>query len=205
VPAVENGYALTVTIVADKVTVLGLGLLLRNEPYLALTGVAVHDRQQIVETVARQAPDVVLLDPPTHLQTTLECCRELRAAAPQTELVVFVSAVSAGVVERAQEAGALGVVSRSGDSQELVEAVLAAGRREPYVCSLLRQAPADLSARQESVLALIAEGLSTQDIATQLGVSPETVKSHVKVTLRKLDARGRAHAVAIGLRRALID
>ena len=201
--------ALTVAIVAtNRATLLGLGALLRSERGLVLTGTTMRDRAQMLKTVAREHPDVVLLDLSLDRQPELlECCRQLREAAPNTELVVFTSATGVSIVERTQEVGVLGVVSHQGDPKELVRAVLHAGAHQPYVCTFFRQhaEASDLSARQESILGLIAEGLDTQDVAARLNVSPETVKSHVKAILAKLGAHGRAHAVAIGIRRGLID
>jgi DNA-binding CsgD family transcriptional regulator len=62
-----------------------------------------------------------------------------------------------------------------------------------------------VTAREIDVLLLIAQGLSNGEIAERLFVSPETVKTHVKTVLEKLHARTRAHAVAVALRRGLID
>ena len=199
---------LSVAIIApDKVTVLGLAALLRNEPRFALAGSTSRDCRQVIAAVARQRPDVALIDLSLdRAHQALECCRDIRDASPDTQLVVLTTAQEPSIVQRAQTAGALGVVARAGDPRELARAVLFAGRGQPYVCSTLREAPPapQLSARQEHILALLSEGLNTQDIADRLGVSPETVKSHVKVILHKLGARGRTHAVAIGMRRCLI-
>jgi len=194
-------------IAADKVTVLGLAALLRNEPRFALAGSTNRDLDHVVELIARQQPHVALLDLSIgRPQETLAAVRQMRERAPDTQVVVFTNVEEPGIVERARSAGALGVVARSGDPRELARAVLFAGRGQPFVCSVLREAPnaPELSARQEHILGLLSEGLDTQDIADRLGVSPETVKSHVKVILHKLGARGRTHAVAIGMRRCLI-
>jgi DNA-binding NarL/FixJ family response regulator len=93
------------------------------------------------------------------------------------------------------------------EPKEIVRAIISAGRHQVYVCPQLLQAPItpELSARQGLILNLLAEGKDTQDIATELNVSTETIKSHVKVILAKLGARGRTHAVAIGIRRSIID
>jgi DNA-binding NarL/FixJ family response regulator len=207
--ASDNLLHLSVAIIAaDKVTMLGLAALLQKEPRFKLTGNTTRDCKQVVDAIGRQKPDIVLLDLSiARPQQALECCRNIREASPTTQLVAFTNLEEPGIVDRATNAGVLGVVSRAGDPRELVRAVLFAGRGQPYVCSLLRQAPEspELSNRQEHILGLLAEGLDTQDIAERLGVSPETVKSHVKVILQKLSARGRAHAVAIGMRRALIS
>jgi DNA-binding CsgD family transcriptional regulator len=62
-----------------------------------------------------------------------------------------------------------------------------------------------LTDRETEILQLVADGLANPEIADRLFVARETVKSHVRHILAKLDARSRSHAVAIGLRRGLID
>ena len=65
--------------------------------------------------------------------------------------------------------------------------------------------PAQLTTRELEVLSLMADGLFNREISTRLWLAEETVKSHVHHVLRKLGARSRAHAVAIGIRNGLID
>jgi LuxR family transcriptional regulator, maltose regulon positive regulatory protein len=64
--------------------------------------------------------------------------------------------------------------------------------------------PKPLTARQHSVLRLIAQGQTTGEIASQLGVTPNTVRDHIRLILAKLHARDRAHAVAIAMREGLL-
>ena len=61
-----------------------------------------------------------------------------------------------------------------------------------------------MSPRRRQVLALVAEGLTNQEIADRLGIRPETVKTHVRAILSELGARNRAHAVTLGFRRGLL-
>lgn len=70
--------------------------------------------------------------------------------------------------------------------------------------SAVRHATGPLTTRQHLVLALVAEGLSNREIAALFVVSEETVKSQLRVVLAKLDAKSRAHAVAIAFRRGLL-
>ena len=78
----------------------------------------------------------------------------------------------------------------------------------PVAVPALRQLPEtyveSVSSREVEVLQLIADGLGNREIANVLYVSEETVKTHVQRLLRKLDANGRAHAVAIGIRHGLV-
>lgn len=132
-------------------------------------------------------------------------CRALREASPQTEVVIYTAHRGGGIVRQAQEAGALGVVQKSDQFEEIVRALLNATRGLPYRSPGFQDDEVPLlSARQYEILRLLADGLSTDAIAAELGVSLETVRTHIKKLLEKLRARDRAHAVARALRLGLI-
>jgi DNA-binding NarL/FixJ family response regulator len=86
-----------------------------------------------------------------------------------------------------------------------------ASRREPGVAEVtpfqppLQELEQEPSAREIEVLQLISDGLANREIGVRLFLSEETVKSHVRHLLAKLQARSRAHAVAAGFRRGLIN
>jgi len=204
----EQKLELSVTILAaDRITFLGMGTLLRNEPRLALTGTVTRDCSRVISAVSRSKPEVVLLDLAIGKpQEVFDCCQKIKEAVENIEVIIFTDIEDPGIVERSQEAGAIGVVSRLGDTREFAKAVLFAGRHQTYIGTSLRDLPTipELSGRQRAILELLAEGMDTQAIAKTLTVSPETIKSHVKVILQKLGAVGRTHAVAIGMRRGLI-
>lgn len=88
---------------------------------------------------------------------------------------------------------------------------LVAARRDPAIANVIPLQPAtrefgqDPTAREVEVLQLISDGLVNREIGDKLFLSEETVKSHVRHLLSKLQARSRAHAVAVGLRRGLIS
>jgi len=88
------------------------------------------------------------------------------------------------------------------------DSIATARRRRSGVCEVSRPASrapgGELSARELSVLTLISEGLSNLEIGERLMIAEETVKTHVRRILGKLDAKNRAHAVALAFRRGLI-
>jgi two-component system nitrate/nitrite response regulator NarL len=131
---------------------------------------------------------------------------------------VFLSAyVDSAVAYRAVAEGAAGFLSKEASSQSVCEAIVAASRGEtvmsPEVQSgiaeeiRLRSAPErlSLSARENEVLALIAEGLSAPDIGKRLHLSPATIKGHLQSLYEKLGVSERAAAVAEAMRRGLLE
>ena len=105
-------------------------------------------------------------------------------------------------------AGARAYVSKRSPAEELNRAVDAAAESETFIDPAAapggRQSQA-LTRRQGQIVQLLADGHSTDRAAQMLGVSPETVRTHMKAVLARLGARDRAHAVAIALRGGLID
>jgi len=114
------------------------------------------------------------------------------------------------LVREAIAAGAIAYVAKSSPTDELRQAVEAAVESERFVDPAATGAGRigsgrALTKRQREILQLVADGDSTLQVARRLGLSTETVKTHTKQLLARLEARDRAHAVAIGLRNSLID
>jgi DNA-binding NarL/FixJ family response regulator len=112
------------------------------------------------------------------------------------------------VAIEAMRAGARAYVSKHSPASELSRAVDAAAEAETFVdpaAAPSRRPSTALTRRQRQIVQLLADGHSTDRAARVLGVSPETVRTHMKAVLARLGARDRAHAVAISLRGGLID
>lgn len=134
--------------------------------------------------------------------------RALRKAMPGTGIVALAQRAEPHAAGEAIEAGALAYVAKSSPPEVLRRAVEAAadcGRFVDPATEAGATTGCPLTRRQRETLQLLADGLSTADVASRLGVSAETIRSHTKAILARLQARDRAHAVAIGLRSALID
>lgn len=154
-------------------------------------------------------PDVVIVDP---WRAGVEVGdvvgrlqREVRAP-----IVVFTSDGGARLLSEALKAGVKGYVRKDSPSGDLIRAIEAAHLGEFYVdpglssTIVLDEGDRTLSARQREILQMLADGFSNREVSERLVVSVETVKTHVKHILAKLEAEHRTQAVAIGIRQALI-
>jgi DNA-binding NarL/FixJ family response regulator len=133
--------------------------------------------------------------------------KALLDASPGLGIVAHAPRPERHAAAQAMSAGATAYVAKSSPSQALAEAVEAAASAERFVDPAARKGVANLALtrRQREILQLFADGHSTADVAHRLGLSGETVRTHTKAVLARLEARDRAHAVAIALRNSLID
>jgi DNA-binding NarL/FixJ family response regulator len=115
------------------------------------------------------------------------------------------------LLTRGLEAGAKGYILKEAPHQTLVRAIQKVAGGDGYVdpalmpAFLTKEREHMLTAREREILQLLADGMSNADVAGKLFISQETVKSHVRHILSKLEADTRTHAVAIALRQAIID
>ena len=136
-----------------------------------------------------------------------QAIRELRKTEPALGIVAHGDRAERYLATQALSAGASGYVSRGAGPAELREAVAAALEQERFVDPAVPATGSrgPLTRRQRQILQLLADGGSTTVAAEELQVSEETVRTHTKNILARLEARNRAHAVAIGLRESLIE
>jgi DNA-binding NarL/FixJ family response regulator len=154
--------------------------------------------------------DVVIVDPWRAGADIGELVRKLSAelAAP---VVIFTADGGARLLTEALKAGVRGYVRKDSPPNDLVRAITAARSGEFYVdpslssTIVLEEGDRTLSARQREILQMLANGMQTDAVAKQLGLSTETVRTHTKRILAKLEASTRTQAVAIGLRYGLIE
>lgn len=134
--------------------------------------------------------------------------RALRKARPGLGIVAHGTRPERHAANEAIGAGATAFVAKSSPTESLERAVEAAAASEKFVDPAARNGrpgSSGLTPRQREILQLYSEGLSTSAVSARLGLGIETVRSHTKGLFARLGANDRAHAVAIGLRTALID
>ena len=132
--------------------------------------------------------------------------RALRKTMPGTGIVALARRPEQQAAHEALDAGASAFVAKTSPPEALERAVDAAADADRFVDPAAHEAGrSPLTRRQREILQLLANGLSTNDVAHRLGLSAETIRTHTKGLLGRLAARDRAHAVAIGLRTGLID
>jgi DNA-binding NarL/FixJ family response regulator len=187
----------------------GIRALLERE----LPGVEVSDAASAVDAMqgGGPTPDVVVVDP-SHSGGNVEAMvSELRQSLDSSAIVVFTGNGGPRLLADALKAGVKGYVRKDSPPEDLVRAIRAAQSGEFYVdpalssTIVLEEGERTLTARQREILQMLADGLQTDAVARQLGLSTETVRTHTKRILAKLHADTRTQAVAIAIRNGLIQ
>jgi DNA-binding NarL/FixJ family response regulator len=153
------------------------------------------------------SPDVVLFDSDLSDDAAVERSSELRARYPQAPLLLLVREANPQVELYAAQVGAAGVLTRGVSRTELVDGLraVAAGRPLPLSTRTRDFRPAThLTLRELAVLRLLAAGRRNADIADELGISANTVRTHVQNILNKLGASSRGAAVAMARQGGLL-
>lgn len=175
---------------------------------LAMVVAEARSGEQTLDLCSALRPSLAVLDLQMPGLSGVGLLTALRDRNLPTRVLVLSDRDDRETLELALGAGALGLISKECDWNVFVEAVRATldNRRyiDPALASTLPSSPDPLSDRELQVLHLLADGCQNEEIAQELEVALETVKSHVSSLLKKLGARTRTDAVAIALRRAII-
>ena len=193
----------------------GTAALLAADDRLEVVGLA-RDGREAVALAERRNPDVVLLDLNMPVMPGIEACAAIRARSPKCQVLILTVSEQEPDLYASLRVGAAGYLLKDMAPNELVEAVLEAGRGQPQIAPAIAsrlltelaggraEATSDpleeLSEREREVLALLAKGLRNREIGERLFISESTVKTHVRHVLEKLQARNRAEAAAFAAR-----
>jgi len=188
----------------------GIATLLAGQSDLTLIGEA-SDGREAIDQFRRHRPDVTLMDLQMPEMNGVDAMAAIREEFPPARFIVLTTYVGDALVLRALKAGAQAYLLKSLLRKELLETIrlVHAGQKRivPMVAAELAAHATDdaLSSREVDVLRLIAGGNANKAIASELCITEETVKGHVKNILSKLAASDRTHAVTIALKRGIID
>jgi DNA-binding NarL/FixJ family response regulator len=188
----------------------GIAGLIEDQPDITLVGEASNGREAIQQFRAHR-PDVTLMDLQMPEMNGLDATIAIRNEFPEARIVVLTTYGGDVQVLRALKAGAKAYLLKNLLHKELLETIRAvhAGKKalSPEVSHEIALHATDdaLTPGEISVLSLIAAGNANKQIASQLSISEETVKSRVKNILSKLGAHDRTHAATIGLKRGIIE
>lgn len=193
----------------------GLTGVLASEPDFKVISEAAT-AEQALRVAAEMRPDVVVLDVRLPRMSGEEACAQLLRRIPGVGVIALTSYPNEGALRCMLSAGALGFVLKESDLCVLREAVrkVASGQSfiDPKVQRKLialaakdhrAKGPFGLTPHQMQVLELLPRGLTNREIGLKLGISENTVKSHLKRAMKKLKAKDRVAAAAIALKEGL--
>jgi DNA-binding NarL/FixJ family response regulator len=188
----------------------GLRLSLSRSPHIRVIGEA-PDGATAIALTERRKPDVVIMDVRMPGMDGLEATKQISEQTPDSAVLIFTAYSERSLLSRGLESGAKGYILKEAPHETLLRAIEKVAGGETYVDPALMPAfftkdrEDMLTSREREILKLLADGMSNSDVAGKLYISQETVKSHVRHILTKLEADTRTHAVAIALREAIID
>ena len=174
---------------------------------------------ETIELAARHEPDLVIMDVRLPDGSGIEACREIRAARPETRVIMLTSYPDEEAVLSAIIAGASGYLLKQIRGRDLVTALEAVGRGESLLDSAVTEKVlerirrvasgsatdelAELTAQERKILLLVAEGKTNKEIAGDVFLSDKTVKNYVSSILSKLNLQRRTQAAAFVAKRHL--
>ncbi|MEA2292135.1 MAG: hypothetical protein QOF17_1155 [Solirubrobacteraceae bacterium] len=190
----------------------GLELLLDREgcEVVGTAGTAAEGR----ELVEQLEPDVALVDIRLGEDSGIDLTRELLDADPERRIVLYTGSSDVELLISGLDSGARGYALKEGTPAELTGAITTVAAGGTYVDPRLRpallsrgstQRVPSLSKREREIIDLLAQGLNGEQVAERLVLSSETVKTHIRNAMSKLEAHTRVHAIAIALREGFIS
>jgi two-component system, NarL family, response regulator DevR len=193
----------------------GLKAILLSEPDFAIVGNA-SNAEQALELIERLRPDIVLLDVRLPGVSGVEVCRIVTEQYPKTGVIILTTFTDENLIAQCIKAGARGFIVKDIERFDLKRAIRAVARGEgaidtkaaAAVLAQLRRSPQlsqeplaeSLSSQQIVILRLVAQGLSSREIATQLYLSENTVKGYVQEILHRLGVKNRTEAVMVAVK-----
>lgn len=180
-------------------------------PYLADNGFSIvgpaGDGRRALTLAADEQPELALVDFRMPRLGGIDLILALRKAAPETRIAVYTADADQALARDVLEAGAAALVLKEAPLSDIVRALRAALAGRSYLDPALggtAAQPRRLTGRELAVLELLSEGLQHEEIGRRLGISAETVRTHLRKACDRLGARTRTQAVATALRLGLI-
>ena len=193
----------------------GLKSLLEREKIQVIAEAS--DGQEVVRLAETHNPDIAVIDISMPILNGIDAARELGRSCPKTKAILLTQHEEDQYIREALQAGVKGYVLKNQAASDLMNAIQQVSKGQFYLSPGISRAvmeayrtksdgPADpLTARERQVLQLIAEGKSTKDAASLLGISVKTAESHRMRLMQKLDIHETASLVRYAVRRGLVQ
>ena len=188
---------------------VGLNTMLNAQPDMSVVGEAGNGRDAV--TLAKELkPDVVVMDLMMPKLDGAEATRQIVEALPGTKIVILTSYGTSADLVRAVANGAVGAQMKGSPVETLLKAIRAVASGGKAIAGEIQRflkedtMPTALSKRQQEVLIGVSKGLTSDQIAKDLGISTSAVKQHITAACEKLGAASRAEAAIIAARRNLL-
>ncbi len=188
----------------------GIGTVINTQPDMQLVAAA-SNSQEAMEQFRKHQPDVTLMDLRLPGMSGIDTMIAIRAEFPEARIIILTTFEGDVEVQHALESGARAYMLKSMPPKDMVDTIrqVHAGKKRipPEIAAHLAEHYSDeaLTSREVEVLREIAGGNRNRDIADKLFITEETVKVHIKHIMEKLGASDRTQAVAIGVRRGIIQ
>jgi DNA-binding NarL/FixJ family response regulator len=172
-----------------------------------------RDGEDAAAKIESRRPKVAIIDLRMPRLSGIEVARQAQRTSPKTAVILYTAHGERALLTEALDAGARGFLLKEAPISDIVRAVemVASGQTyvDPGLAGVLASSDAaaratKLTQREREVLRALADGLTNEEIGKELSISPETVRTHVRKAMDKLDADTRTQAVAIALRQSLI-
>jgi two-component system NarL family response regulator len=187
----------------------GLRSLIERQPDFIFAGQAANGAEAI-QVHEKLKPDIMIIDLGLPVLSGVEAIRAIRAATPDARILVLSNFEGDEDIHASFEAGASGYILKHRSGEQIVPAIRALMEAKQWIpAEIARQLKArkfveTLTLREREIVLCIAKGEANKQISTSLGISEETVKSHVKNILSKLQAKDRTEAVTLALKRGIV-
>jgi DNA-binding NarL/FixJ family response regulator len=194
-------------------------LLARHEEFEVISDVA--DGRSAVTVAVQKHPDVAIVEDQLPRLSGIEAVRRIREDSPRTACIVLSALAGSAQVRQALLAGASGFLPKDAPASNLVDAVQTVAQGRSYLAPAIADsvmhalrspgggtgggAGADLTGRQREVLQLIAEGLSTKEIASELGISIKTAQTHRAKLMGRVGIRKASALVRYAIREGIVS
>lgn len=187
---------------------VGIATVVNQQPDMTIAAEA-DGGPRVLELYRQHRPDVVLMDLRLHGDSGARLTAAIRAEFPQARVLVISNYEGDEDIHQALAAGAMGYLFKSVVEDELIDAIREVNAGRTYLpkgvtARLQEKNGVPLTRREHDLIELLGKGLSNRELGQVLGVSEDTVKTHLKNLFRKLEVSDRAEAVREGLRRGFI-